>query len=196
MFRFISSIFVAMPNTCTIHFTDLQLQIVSKMRRPMWLKVLLVGANVLAYGAALLAYNLVATEATALMLVLPFLAIMTFFFLTLSRYTLWTLFGTETLVISTRSLEMRHDFGWYRPRPKAVKFRQLSALIANTRNVDGKPVGRLNFYDHNELGQSDAVITTAIELPRTELDAIVRKLNVLFFLRDNQPADNLNALLN
>ena len=185
-----------MPNSCTINFTDLHLEITARMRKPLWMKVGLAALNVLTYGIVLGTYQMVGTDSNALVLIIPFLVLMIFIFLTLTRHTLWLVFGSETLIISTRSLEVHHDYGWFALRPKNARFRQLSAIITPKSTRGDVPIGTLSFYDHNELGQSEPVLTTAIDLPRTELETVVRKLNLLFFLRDNQPSDNLKVLLN
>ena len=191
-----SIIFERMPNSCTINFNDLHLEITSRVRKPTWVKAAMVAANLAGYGVVLGAYQMVASDSNALVLIIPFLALMIFQFLTLTRYTLWLVYGTETLIISTRAIECHHDYGWFALRPKKARFRQLSAIITPTNSKGAEVNGRLSFYDHNELGQSEAVLTTAIDLPRTQLETIVRKLNLLFFLRDNQPSDNLKVLLN
>lgn len=182
---------IKVHNESHIHFQDLQLELTARVRRPLWFKVWLLSANATAYLSVLLAYGVVATEETALLLTMPFAAMLTAVFMTLTRYTLWAVWGSETLLVSTTAISLQRNYVWWRTPPLRFAFRQLSAVIKADDDI-----GRLQFFDHRNGGRTVALLATSIPIPKEQLDAFVRKLHVLFFFRHNQPVSNPKVLLN
>ncbi len=129
-------------------------------------KFALVAANVLLYGLLIWGISQIpANELNTFIFVifgLPFLL-----FFTVTRYTLWNLFGTETIIINTKSFSYKHDFGWFGlplktyPTSNGIRYGIQDDFMEN-----GKLYVSIyfEFYDENNLPQK--LYTTAL---RTEI---------------------------
>jgi len=83
-------------------------------------KSILILLNVFVYSLLLFAITQIPEE-KILNYAFPILLLTVLSFLTLTKYTLWNIYGREILIINTKSFSYQHDYGWFNIKMKTIK---------------------------------------------------------------------------
>jgi hypothetical protein len=97
-----------------------------------------------------------------------------------TKYLLWNLFGSEELIVNSKSVSWSYDYGFFRTNKKTYKFDRLGTGFESVRGTLDNELGKLVFYNYREEDNLPELIhETTLLLQRKdieELDDLIRDI--------------------
>jgi hypothetical protein len=118
----------------------------------------------------------------AIVIWIPALALISGVFLfILIKYTLWSLYGRENIIINTKTVSYQHEYGFFRTRYTTVPFNKgITLKVAPAKPIEDKELLVLiSSYTDNDLPID--IYTTALSMPEDDvirLNTLVKQLFV------------------
>ena len=172
-----------MKNTAEITNDGASVYLDSAVRPNKMVRIALFIANLLAcaiYG--LILYAIWGEEVPRLSLFLVYALLPLLYVGTLGRLTLWNLFGREYVIINTKTIAYRRNYGFFTTALKVLTFKDLHYTILGRGKDSGIDSGTLQFAHHNEQGLSVRLFTTSVTLPIKRLKEVTDQVRFLFAL--------------
>ncbi|GAA4466843.1 hypothetical protein GCM10023093_21600 [Nemorincola caseinilytica] len=140
-------------------------------------------ANIFAFAIyGLIVYSVWGEGLPRLSLFAIYIFLPLFYAITLGRLTLWNLFGREFVIINTKSLSYRRNYGFFTTQLKVLPFKDLHYTIKERGQRSGVDSGTLQFAHHNEQGLSVNLFTTSVVLPIKRLQELTEQVRFIFAL--------------
>lgn len=122
-----------------------------------------------------------ATYKDILEMIIPLLIIMVLFVGLPAKYLLWNLYGTEELIVNTKSISWRYNYGFYQTNLKIVKYNKLGIGYEKVRETGNGEIGRLVFYNYRKDDNLPELIhQTSVLLSMDELEKFDKKILDIF----------------
>lgn len=160
-------------------------------------KAILILLNLLFLSVCIIiAFALLLTKPTPWEIFVAVILIPGIYSVSLGRYTLWNLFGSEHLIINTKTIAVSRNYGLFHTPWKSYQFRK---LFYNVRIVDDRPdnlLGTIEFTSHNQFDLPILIMTTSINVPVTALNELIAQLEHVFAIENLDESGEFNVNLN
>lgn len=108
------------------------------------------------------------------------------------KLALWNLFGTELLIINTKSVSYQRSYGIFQTNLRTYSFQHLRITPRVIREEDNSTYYKLQFYNYNENNLPELLIESSIPLPEQHIVEVFEQLNTLFAPETGFPPLSLN----
>jgi energy-coupling factor transporter transmembrane protein EcfT len=103
------------------------------------------------------------------------------------RYLLWNLFGKETLIVNTKTISYRYDYGILRTNLKTISFDGLGTGFHVVRKENTMEYGKMLFYNYRKEDNVPQLIhQTSVLLDTIDCNEINLEISSLFMNDYNQ----------
>ena len=144
-------------------------------------KSILLGFILILITALILIISTIEKEEIADLL-FPIIIITTLIIIFPIRYLIWNTVGKETLIVNTKSISYKYDYGVIQTNLKTIPFTKLGFGYEFVREYDGIEKGRLVFYNYREQDDLPEVIhQTSIIVDKAEIEKIESEISNLFY---------------
>lgn len=96
------------------------------------------------------------------------------------RYLLWNKYGSEALIVNSKSVSWSYDYGFFRTNRQTVNYHMLATDYEKIRDQDGVEVGKLIFVNYREEDDLPEIIhQTTVLLSKYEIAELEREIGEL-----------------
>lgn len=172
-----------MKNTADITNDGVSVYLDSAIRPDNTVRIALFFANLFAFGIyGLIVYATWGEGLPRFSLFAIYIMLPLFYSVTLGRLTLWNLFGQEYVIVNTKSIAYRRNYGFFSTELKVLPFKDLHYTILERHKRSGVESGTVQFAHHNEQGLSVNLFTTSVVLPLKKLHDLTDQIRFIFAL--------------
>lgn len=106
------------------------------------------------------------------------------------RYLLWNLFGKETLIVNTKTVSYRYDYGILKTNLKTVHFERLGTGFQIIKEENEIESGKLLFYNYRgEDNLPEIIHQTSVLLDTIDIQEINMEISKIFANEFNEKND-------
>ena len=128
-----------------------------------WVRIVLVSANIIIYSLIIFSVTSVPENEVG-DFILPIFGFSTIIFLTLTRTTIWNVFGKEYLMINHKSFNYQKSYGIFTTNLKSVRTDfGISLYFEDELSYGDKQLGAINFYKYSEIYVEELIYKTTIK---------------------------------
>ena len=141
-----------------------------------WVKSVLISLNLLMYSGLILLAIFGSKEAIGGVLIGSLIM-----FFTLSRFTLWNVYGEETLIINKKSLSYSKEFKLFQTPLKSIMLNNgIHIEISDTFNVESESSAILYFYTNDDFDVLSEIYRTGIKMEYSSIIYLKHLVDELF----------------
>jgi len=119
-----------------------------------------------------------------------------FYVLTLGRYTLWNLRGSEHIVVNMKGIIVTRRYGPIQMPLRIIEYRNLYYKVISHNQNAKAPIGTILFTDHNSMDLPVVIFSSAINVPVSALEELINNLEVIFAIEQLDKATGSFVHLN
>ena len=173
-----SSNLIFSDGTCVYATFESDLKPISK-----WMLLLL---NVVAYSGLIISFSLM-TASDRITFLFPTLIMIGLLLATLTKTTLWNIYGRESIIISTKSVSYYRDYGWFTSQKKTEEFQIKLLLHFKEEGVkDQESMGLLHIVTHDEQDFPITIFESNIKTEKAQFSKLCKLVKQLFTVDENK----------
>ena len=101
----------------------------------------------------------------------PAFLLLIFFFFFSVKYLLWNIYGSEELIVNTKTISWSYDYGFYKTNFITASHDRLGTGYEKIRRENGEELGRLVFFNYkNEDNLPEVMHHTTVLLKKEDID--------------------------
>ncbi len=168
-----------MNNFTTVHSDTKNIYLDSRVKQPLAWKIFLVFFNLAGWTAFFYAMSTLESE-NVKKAIIPMAFFLTIFIFIIGRFTLWIIYGRESLVISKSSIRHFKSFGLFKTNETVIEINNYWMYgFDRVREENNKEFGNLYFFDHDENDEPFLIYSTDIMVTKETADMLDKKLDDL-----------------
>ncbi len=150
-------------NKSKIEFNGINLYITLESEVKKWVRIVLVSANIIIFSLIIFGMLSVPENEVA-DFILPIFGFSVIILLTLTRTTIWNVFGKEYLMINHKSFNYQKSYGILTTNLKSIKTDfGISLYFEDELSYTDKQLGAISFYRYNEIYVEELIYKTTIK---------------------------------
>lgn len=145
-----------------------------------WVKWFLLVTNIVVYSFLIIVFALFSGDDVSA-IILPIVLFFTIIFLSLTRITLWNIYGRECMMISKSNFSFYRDFGLYKTQIQHIPLQYGLAVVNQQALVyDEEAYVIIGFYECKPDKIFHEIMTTSIKTQKSNLATIHALLDELY----------------